>query len=474
MAISAAEQYALELVNRARLDPAGEARRYGIALDDGLAAGTITTAVKQPLASTAATDRAAEMQANWMGSTGYFTHRRGDALDSAGDRLLASKFSTANGVWRWGENLTADNRQGASAATLMEKFHISWLKSPGHREEIFATNFREMSQAWISGSYNMSVKTTAGWSSAGNYDSLGVQVYAAADRRAWITGVAYSDSDKNDFYSVGEARAGLAIAVTGVGSTKTAAAGGYSLGTTKLEEVTVRIGAGSELTRLTTDLSGGNVKIDVVDNKLLKVSADVTLLSGPLRNVTALGVDDIDLTGNSASNRLTGNSGKNVLNGGGGHDVLLGMVGNDVLRGGSGNDRLLGGLGADVLYGESGNDHLVGDAGSDRLFGGTGADQLNGGNGNDRLDGGTGNDVLTGGNGADQFVFARGYGRDRITDFDMGEGDMLYLSRALPLTQALRTATITAEGVVLTFGEDQLIIAGIRGTGEIRDHVVLF
>ena len=47
---TAFEQYFLELVNRARLDPAAEAARLGIGLNDGLAAGTITTAAKAPLA----------------------------------------------------------------------------------------------------------------------------------------------------------------------------------------------------------------------------------------------------------------------------------------------------------------------------------------------------------------------------------------------------------------------------------------
>ncbi|HEX6093736.1 MAG TPA: hypothetical protein VFZ07_10315, partial [Dongiaceae bacterium] len=49
--LTAQEQYLLELINRARLDPAGEAARNGIGLNDGLASGTITADSKQPLAS---------------------------------------------------------------------------------------------------------------------------------------------------------------------------------------------------------------------------------------------------------------------------------------------------------------------------------------------------------------------------------------------------------------------------------------
>ena len=47
---TAHEQLMLELINRARLDPAGEAARYGIALNEGLASGTISSTPKQVLA----------------------------------------------------------------------------------------------------------------------------------------------------------------------------------------------------------------------------------------------------------------------------------------------------------------------------------------------------------------------------------------------------------------------------------------
>ena len=40
----------IELLNRARLDPLGEAARFGVALNSGLPAGSITSAPKAPLA----------------------------------------------------------------------------------------------------------------------------------------------------------------------------------------------------------------------------------------------------------------------------------------------------------------------------------------------------------------------------------------------------------------------------------------
>src|SRR5689334_21580335 len=44
------EQYLLELINRARANPSAEAARDHVDLNEGLAAGTITTATKHPLA----------------------------------------------------------------------------------------------------------------------------------------------------------------------------------------------------------------------------------------------------------------------------------------------------------------------------------------------------------------------------------------------------------------------------------------
>ena len=44
------EQFMLELINRARALPAVEAKRYGVALNEGLANGTLSTSARQPLA----------------------------------------------------------------------------------------------------------------------------------------------------------------------------------------------------------------------------------------------------------------------------------------------------------------------------------------------------------------------------------------------------------------------------------------
>src|SRR5213594_3728147 len=69
-----AEQYLVELINCARMDPSAEAARLGIALNEGLAAGTISTAAKQPLAINPNLTDAAGKHSQWMIDNDVFSH----------------------------------------------------------------------------------------------------------------------------------------------------------------------------------------------------------------------------------------------------------------------------------------------------------------------------------------------------------------------------------------------------------------
>lgn len=191
----------------------------------------------------------------------------------------------------------------------------------------------------------------------------------------------------------------------------------------------------------------------------------------------------LNLAAGTAFNVLTGTAGENHLRGGGGNDYIDGSAGRDELKGAAGDDTLIGGAGRDEadggagddrfiaiagdgndayhggrgsdtydlsrttaaatvnlatgrsssldvgndrmedienVVGGSGDDILIGDSMSNILSGRNGADTLSGGKGSDILIGGSGNDSLTGGAGNDTFVFAPGFGNDRITDFTAG------------------------------------------------------
>ena len=81
------------------------------------------------------------------------------------------------------------------------------------------------------------------------------------------------------------------------------------------------------------------------------VQSSVTFTLGSnLENVTLLGTNAINGTGNDLGNSITGNSAGNVLSGGGGADTINGGTGSDRLYGGIGNDSLTGDAGADRFY----------------------------------------------------------------------------------------------------------------------------
>ncbi|WP_336916196.1 VWA domain-containing protein, partial [Vibrio cholerae] len=116
-------------------------------------------------------------------------------------------------------------------------------------------------------------------------------------------------------------------------------------------------------------------------------------------------------------------------------------------------DTLIGGAGNDILFGQGGNDRLDGGVGKDTLYGGKGIDTLIGGDGNDILIGGLGNDILTGGSGEDLFKWVDGDldgGRDRITDFKIGEDKIdlrdLFSDETRTLEQLLNDNVIDTTG----------------------------
>ncbi|MNF54159.1 Endo-1,3-1,4-beta-glycanase ExsH [compost metagenome] len=180
--------------------------------------------------------------------------------------------------------------------------------------------------------------------------------------------------------------------------------------------------------------------------------------------------------------------GNDRLNGGGGNDTLIGGGGNDVLIGGSGNDIMRGGVGSDVYEVTDAGDQVIELAGegSDTVwtslstytlgtnvenlyygpssgnFTGTGNtlnNTMQGGAGNDVLTGGVGNDTLIGGLGNDTFMFAAGFGNDRIMDFDAnpaGGGQDLLNIAALGVTAANFAANVTIADV----GADTLVSVG--------------
>jgi Ca2+-binding RTX toxin-like protein len=99
---------------------------------------------------------------------------------------------------------------------------------------------------------------------------------------------------------------------------------------------------------------------------------------------------------------------------------------------------------------------------ADLLVGTAGVDTLTGTAGGDIIEGGAGSDTLSGGAGRDSFLFARGHGADRITDFQSGT-DRLVLDGVDPATLNASLATIGGSlGTQITYGAgDSIFLAGV-------------
>ena len=97
------EQYLLGLVNRARLDPIGEAKRFGIDLNQGLSPGTLNGSAKPVLAANDLLNVSADAHSLWMLETDTFSHTGANG-STAGQRMEAAGYAFT-GSWTWGEKL---------------------------------------------------------------------------------------------------------------------------------------------------------------------------------------------------------------------------------------------------------------------------------------------------------------------------------------------------------------------------------
>lgn len=441
MSLSAAEQYMLELINRARLDPVAEARRYDLALNTGLVSGTITGDAKQVLAPNTLLEQSALTHAEWMLAEDNFSHT-GENGSSPGERIVDAGY-VFTGQWTWRENLAWTGTTGTlDSRAAIVTHHEGLYRSEGHRENTFADAIKEIGVAQVQGDFNLGGTV---------YDSSMMALnFASSGRDVFITGVAYADDDADAFYSMGEGQAGIWVAADGQ-RVITQDAGGYGIAVAASDDLRVQVGQGDvTLATLRVDAAEGNVKLDVVSDadgvQTLLLSGDATLVSG-IPNAELLGIADLNLTGNDDDNVLTGNAGQNVLTGAGG---------NDVLSGGGRRGDTIGGTAttnADVLLGGAGDDDLIGQAGADRL------------------DGGTGDDMLLGGGGRDTFVFTGG--NDVIADFT-DNVDLVEIETDATLAEVIAMGDIRGGNAVFDFGGDtSLTLTGVTDLGALENDLLI-
>ena len=322
------EQLMLELINRARMDPNAEAARYGISLNEGLAAGTISATPKQVLAGNDSLAAAAGNHANWMLIHNSMVHNETGGTGFTGstpqDRMTAAGYVFDGPSWWNGENIAAAGTSDPMTDALATQFIIDQERSlfvddfdngRGHRLNILSEKFQEVGIGQTTGSFAFPEGTFN--------SSIITQDFAEAGTKVFITGVIYNDTVVNDdFFSVGEQTVGCTVSSTGATDT-TGAGGGYELlyGSGGAKSVAFDLAGGTVTVGLT--LGSTNIKLDVVNGNEVWSDTSISSISSNVSELHALGIIGVELHAGAGAQHIYGNSANNVLDGGDGTDVAV-------------------------------------------------------------------------------------------------------------------------------------------------------
>ena len=229
----AEEQLYIELINRARADPAGEGARLAATTDpDVLSAygyfhvslDTMQTEFKgiaalPPLAPNASLQTSSRGHSAWMLANATQSHNETNPANDPYTRMTAAGYSYTTA----GENIYAS---AMSVWYGHAGFEVDWgtgtggMQDPrGHRANIHNAAFRELGVGVVLGTNGV----------AG--PQLVTQDFGASTSNPTLaTGVAYYDLNSNNQYDVGEAISGLTVNVSGADVTRycvTAIGGGW-------------------------------------------------------------------------------------------------------------------------------------------------------------------------------------------------------------------------------------------------------
>lgn len=278
------EQYFLELVNRARLNPAEEARLHEIDLNEELTGEqTISPEPKQPLASSPVLSDVARSHSKWMIENNEFSHvgaNGNSAIERAESAGYPSSYVGENIAWR------GSNQEIKDLVSLIDQLHKGLVTSPGHRTTLFNDEYQEIGVGLFSGQFTSDGK---------DWNAVMVSHGYGADfdnGNSFITGVAYDDLNENNFYDPGEGLPKITIKVTSPNdefsaTTTTMSAGGYQIEVPSGEyEVEF---SGDKLETTVTEavtVEDKNVKVDVtVDSGSNQILAEKISLNHNPTNV---------------------------------------------------------------------------------------------------------------------------------------------------------------------------------------------
>lgn len=329
-------------INRARWGPAAFAAETNSSVPSDVLP-------RPPVALNQALAESATFKANEMARFGYFAHQSA-ATGKWPNQLARDAGYPLPSWWSDDANYIESLNSGSSVPIRVVG---SFANSPSHRRHIFGE-----------GTFADYVEIGVGRSDSSNY--WAVHTGMRDNPLLFVTGVVYSDDNRNGRMDLGEGLPGVTV-TAGSRQAKTNAGGGYSIEVADGKRVISASGGslGGSRNEALVRVNGFNVGVDFVSD------------ARPLVRTYQL-CKGLEPT-------ILGTSGPDVLRGTNGRDVIVGLGGADTIYGLGGND---------VICGGGGNDTIYGDAGDDRIFGGSGKDVIEGGAGRNSLSGGRGNDLI--------------------------------------------------------------------------------
>jgi Ca2+-binding RTX toxin-like protein len=457
---SAVEQAILEMINRARLDPAGEAARFGIGLNEGVPAGnTISTTSKQPLAMNDQLLAAARGHSQSMIDNDYFAHDDPFTGTDPFDRMVQAgyNFSTA------GENIAFRGTTGTLTQAMQLMLHQDLFVDEdypgrGHRTNLLDSDFQEVGVGMATGVYTEGAQS---YNAAMLTEDFATRSGAVTQ---FLTGVAFTDAVTADqFYTIGEGRANVAVTVTGGPATTAGSAGGYAAEVGAGVKTVTFSGGGLPAALVVNAVvaAGVNAKIDVMGTATIRTSVSLTTVSN-VGTVIGLGTIGLTLTGADGAQTFVGTSGNDTIDGLAGVDSASGGLGNDNYRvdnaadqvfelANGGTDRVFASVSYALAAGQSIETlsttnaagtaaiNLTGNALANVLVGNAGVNVLVGGGG--------GGDVLQGLGGNDTYSVQQG---DTVLEVTGGGTDRVLTSTGYTLPTAAAVEVLAASNAGAT------------------------
>jgi uncharacterized protein YkwD len=238
---TAEEQYMLELVNQARMNPQAAAQRLLNSIDPPLQTTLnyyhvnvnevlqeiASAPLKAPLAWNSDLASAAQAHSQDMASNDFQSHT-GSNGSSALDRIqqagYANPVSTGENVYGYAKSV--DN--------AMQAFLLDWgVSDQGHRRNIQQFNVASNDQYTDVG---FGIVSTSGGSSSSAVGPMAItqDFGSRQNQQPQLVGVAYNDNAHSGFYAIGEGKANVQIDATNLAtgqttSTQTWSTGGFQM-----------------------------------------------------------------------------------------------------------------------------------------------------------------------------------------------------------------------------------------------------